>query len=283
MKTEDLPQRIFKTFLPRRLALTASKRYKFLTADYLIVSYPKSGRTWLRVMLSEYFVARYDLPAGSLIEFANFHYMDSQIPKIYFTHDIRNTLLTPAEVARDRSVYHNKRLVFVVRDPRDVVVSMYFQRTKRDENFDGSMSEYVFGAVGGFETLLCFYKSWLETLPDIPASLLLKYEEMKSSPQQALSSVLTFMGFDPDPELVNAAVQASTFDQMKKKETNNEYGRAWLEAGNPDDEESFKVRKGKVGGYRDYLSESEIERMNTMLDTLLPAGLGYTSRQETPG
>jgi hypothetical protein len=281
MKTEDLPQRILKTFLPKRLAITATKRYKFLTADCLIVSYPKSDRTWLRVMLSEYFVARYDLPAGSLIEFANFHYMDSQIPKIYFTHDIRNTLLTPAEVVRDRSVYHNKRLVFVVRDPRDVVVSMYFQRTRRDENFDGSMSDYVFGSVGGFETLLCFYKSWMETLPNISESLLLKYEEMKSSPELALSSVLTFMGFDPDPASVHVAVQASTFDQMKKKEANNEYGRTWLEAGNPDDKESFKVRKGKVGGYRDYLSESEIDRMNIMLDTLLPAGLGYTAGQET--
>jgi hypothetical protein len=283
MKTEDFPQRILKTFLPRRLAITASKRYKFLTANCLIVSYPKSGRTWLRVMLSEYFVASYGLPAGSLIEFANFHYMDSRIPKIFFTHDIRNTLLTPAEVVRDRSVYHSKRLVFVVRDPRDVVVSMYFQRTRRDENFDGSMSDYVFGAVGGLETLLCFYKSWMETLPNISESLLIKYEAMKSSPEQALSSVLAFMGFDPDPESVHAAVQASTFEQMKKKETNNEYDRAWLEAGNLDDKESFKVRKGKVGGYRDYLSESEIDRMNTMLDTMLPAGLGYTSGQETTG
>ena len=281
MKVEDLPQRIIKTFLPKRLAITASKRYKFLTADCLIVSYPKSGRTWLRVMLSEYFVARYDLPAGSLIEFANFHYMDSRIPKIFFTHDIRNTLLTPAEVVRDRSVYHNKRLVFLVRDPRDVVVSMYFQRTRRDENFDGSMSDYVFGSVGGFETLLCFYKSWMETLPNISQSLLLKYEEMKSSPELALSSVLTSIGYDPDPELVHAAVRASTFEQMKKKETNNEYGRAWLKAGNPDDKESFKVRRGIVGGYRDYLSEPEIDRMNTMLDTLLPAGLGYTASRET--
>jgi len=283
MKTEDLPQRIFKALLPRRLALTASKRYKFLTAHWLIVSYPKSGRTWLRVMLSEYFVARYDLPEGSLIEFANFHYEDPQIPKIYFTHDIRDTLLTPAQVVRDRSAYRNKRLIFMVRDPRDVVVSMYFQRTRRDENFSGSVSDFVFGRVGGFETLLYFYKSWMESLPDISESLLVKYEDMKISPQQELSSVLSFMGFDPDPELVQAAVQASSFDQMKKKEANNEYGRAWLAAGNLDDKESFKVRKGKVGGYRDYLSRSEINRMNTMLENLLPAELGYSAGRQTSG
>ncbi len=56
-------------------------------ADVAIVSFGKSGRTWLRVMLSRYYQLVYDIPERILLGFANYHRREPSIPKIFFTHD----------------------------------------------------------------------------------------------------------------------------------------------------------------------------------------------------
>ena len=56
-------------------------------ADAVIVSFGKSGRTWLRVMISRLYQRRYGLREGELIEFDNFHKVDAAIPRVFFTHD----------------------------------------------------------------------------------------------------------------------------------------------------------------------------------------------------
>ena len=64
---------------------------KLRSADYVIVSAPKSGRTWLRVMLSRFFQTKYSLQfdkeEARLIGLKNFRKLNSNIPKVFFTHD----------------------------------------------------------------------------------------------------------------------------------------------------------------------------------------------------
>ena len=57
--------------------LRGHKEYRRLQeADIVVVSYPKSGRTWLRVMLSRYFQLRYGIPDRFVLGFDNFHRRD---------------------------------------------------------------------------------------------------------------------------------------------------------------------------------------------------------------
>jgi alcohol sulfotransferase len=44
------------------------------------------------------------------------------------------------------------------------------------------------------------------------------------------------------------------------------------QAGNPD---SFKVRRGKVGGYRDYLSDAQVAELDGLVATRLSSVFGY--------
>jgi hypothetical protein len=275
VKPEDLPQRLMKTLLPRGLRLKANSWYKFRTADYLIVSYPKCGRTWLRVILSHYYVERYGLQSGILLDFSNLHYLNREIPKIFFTHDIPHTVLSPQAIGTDKSAYYKRKLVFLVRDPRDVIVSMYFQRTRRDANYQGSLLEFVHGDVGGLRTLIRYYNIWAENLPRIDAALLLKYEDMRSDTVATLSRLLDFMGHAADRDIARRAVEACSFDRMKEMERNKEYNRSWLKPGDVNDEESFKVRRGKIGGYADYLQGDELEKINQLIKQELAPVFGY--------
>jgi len=275
LKPEDLPQRLIKSLLPRTLRRKAYRLYKFHRADYLIVSYPKCGRTWLRVVLSYYYVERYGLASGSVLDFANLHYMNREIPRIFFTHDIPHTVIRPEEIGADKSAYNRRNVVFLTRDPRDVIVSMYFQQTRRDMNYRGSLSDFIFGEIGGLDTLIRYYNIWADSLAGIENKLLIKYENMRRDTGQVLATLLEFMGHIPDSAIVHNAVAASSFEQMKNMERNKGFDRSWLQAANVNDEESYKVRRGKVGGYVDYLDDAELERLNRTVSENLSPLFGY--------
>ena len=60
---------------------------KLQRADIVVVSFGKSGRTWLRVMVSHLFRVMYKLPENAILGFDNFHNLNKAVPKIFFTHD----------------------------------------------------------------------------------------------------------------------------------------------------------------------------------------------------
>ena len=75
--------------------------------------------------------------------------------------------------------------------------------------------------------------------------------------------------------MIQNAVDASSFERMKKMERENEFNRSWLKAGDVKDEESFKVRRGKIGGYTDYLEDDEIAAINRLINEQLAPEFGY--------
>ena len=61
--------------------LRGRKEYKEVrAADFVIISPPKSGRTWLRMMLSRFFQVRYGLPENELLGYDNYHQQNPAIP-----------------------------------------------------------------------------------------------------------------------------------------------------------------------------------------------------------
>ena len=115
-------------FLPEHKRIALDRRLrgreelrKLQKADCVIVSYGKSGRTWLRVMLSRFYQLKHGLPDYNLIIFDNLHAKNTDIPRLFFTHD--NYLKDVTGNADSKKDYYRKKVVLLVRDPRDVVVS----------------------------------------------------------------------------------------------------------------------------------------------------------------
>ncbi len=111
-------------FLPEHKKIAIDRRlrgreefHKLQQADCVIVSYGKSGRTWLRVMLSRFYQLKHGLPDNSLIGFDNLHAKNPAIPLIFFTHD--NYLKDFTGHADSKKDYYQKKVVLLVRDPRD--------------------------------------------------------------------------------------------------------------------------------------------------------------------
>lgn len=226
--------------------------------DAFVVSFPKCGRTWLRVMLGHALAEAAGVKVGNPMRFTKAEAIAPALPRILATHD-DSPQSKPAEaVLRSKRAYRGSKVVFLVRDPRDVIVSLYFHVTRRrGRHYEGTLSDFVRDRNGSLASLLAFYDAWVAQ-DDTPV-LLVRYEAMQDDPGRELQRVLDFVGVRSlDEAAVTRAVEQASFERLQRAEREGTARTKALRTSKADDPESFKVRRGKVGGYVDYLTPDDI-------------------------
>ena len=250
---------------------------KLQRADCVIVSFGKSGRTWLRVMLSRFYQVRHGLAERHLIGFDNLHLRNGAIPRIFFTHD--NYTKDYTGNLHSKADYAGKKVVLLVRHPADVAVSQYYQWQYRmkpnkvalnrypDRGQDIGIFDFVTREYAGLARTIEFMNGWADEASRSEDLLVVRYEDMRAHPERTLSEIVAFIGTPGSDEEIREAVAFASFDNMRKMEANSTF---WLSGGRmrPRDRsnpQSFKTRRGKVGGYRDYFDEAEIAEIDRMI------------------
>lgn len=130
-------------------------------ADVAFVSYQKCGRTWVRLMLGRVFQVMFDLPESEVLRITQspmrFKETHRGMPAIVFHHDDAAHRKTASELDRSKTWYREKRVIFLCRDPRDVVLSNYYHMTFRAKSnkldVNGFVRKYFAGIIG-------FYNAW---------------------------------------------------------------------------------------------------------------------------
>lgn len=235
--------------------------------ECVIISFPKCGRTWLRIMLNKIIIDEYKIKKGDLLETFTLTKKIKEIPNINFTHDDEPHLKSFEEISTNKSKYANKKIIFLVRDPRDVIVSYYFQYTKRNDrkqandNFDGTISEFLHHTTGRIDNILHFYNIWAKNRVIPKKFLIIRYEDLMSDSVYHMQRVLDFLTIPAKLKTIQNAVDFCNFDNMKKMEKSKKFGGR-LSPKDENDNVSYKVRKGKIGGYTDYLTDEDIEFIN---------------------
>lgn len=250
-------------------------------ADAVVVSFGKSGRTWLRVMISRLYQQVYDLPEDVLIGFDNFHNMDNRVPRLFFTHD--NYIGDYTGNTDTKVDFYNKKVLLMVRDPRDVAVSQFFQWQFRmpaekkllneylPHGVDSSIYEFVMHKGGGLPKIIGFLNVWAREAGKLRALSVIRYEDMRANPHETLSQVARFLDIPADAARIQEAVDYSSFENMKKKEADNSFrmSGARMAPGDKSNPDSYKTRRAKVGGYRDYFEDEQIEAIDTLVTSSL--------------
>ena len=272
----------FAAGMPWRINLS-SRAADLMGGDAIVVSIPKSGRTWLRTFLSAYFCARYGYPFSLDLS----KYQDSRIPRVIYSHDlfehrtkgrwwdrIRGKYLVPA------SELGRARIILLIRDPRDAFVSHYVQLTRPtadapDELKGRPVGEMLRDRLLGIRQIVRTMNDWLAEFGDRPNLTLVRYEDLRSRPAEHFGRVLAAIG---EPKLsqphFDAALQFSEFGNMQKMEAAASFDSKILQPRDMNDPESFNVRRGKVGGYREYLSTDDQKYAADALRELHPR-FGY--------
>ena len=259
---------------------------KLLRADWVLMSWGKSGRTWLRVMMSRAYQLKGDLNASELLDFDNLKAMDSQLPAVFFTHN--NYLRNYTGNWQSKRHFQGKKIVLLVRDPRDVAVSQFFQwkfRMRPNKKFindyplDGADIDtwgFVLDDEAGVPRIVDYFNGWARAIPELKDVLVVRYEDMRADPGAVLSQIMAFTGTEINEEQVREAVEFAAYDNMKKMEQDKFFkgSGARVKPGDKDNPQSFKVRKAKVGGYRDYFTDEQCQQLDEMVAQLDPM-FGY--------
>jgi hypothetical protein len=250
--------------------------------EYALVSFPKCGRTWLRLLIGRSFQVGFQMHGINPFELHEFGKHHLGIPLVKVFHDDRPLWKTPEELKSSKTVFKDKRVIFLVRDPRDVVVSGYFERKKRvhiysdKPRYEGTLSSYLHEPVGSIDTIIRYYKIWDKNRHIPEAFLLLRYEDMHENTERELRRVLDFLGLsNMSDQVIQEAVRYASFENMHDMEKQDALETFRLRPGALEDRESFKTRKGKVGGYMEYLSPEEILYLNEKLSKDLNKLYGY--------
>lgn len=215
--------------------------------DTFIVSYPRSGNTWMRFLIA-------NLVHSEPVTFRN---IEQVIPDIYM-HSRRylNRIPRPRILKSHESLdLRYKRLIYIVRDPRDVALSSYYFHLKQKQIEESvTIEQYVDefikgliwssygswgqnvrswlntrqsgiyisplgpGASGIFGSWSENVASWMAAGPDGRKFLLMRYEDMLASPAGELARVAEFLNVDCSTEILERAIGRSSARQMRELE-----------------------------------------------------------------
>ncbi len=271
----------------RRRARGREDTLNLRQADYVFVSYGKSGRTWLRVMLSRFFQLRHGLSEDCLLSFDNLHRMNRAIPKILFTHD--NYIRDYTRAGTRKTAFYDKATVLLVRHPGDVAVSQYFQWRHRMEPYkkelnaypphgsDISIFDFVMHQEAGLRRVVQFMNEWATELPQLRNRLVVRYEDLRVDCAGEFSRILAWMGQAPTQEEVDQSVAFASFENLKEMEARRAFKSAGkrMTPGDKADSNSYKVRRAKVGGYRDYFDDDQVREIDAYIHANLGPLFGY--------
>jgi len=263
----------------------SSRARELSGGDAIILSIPKSGRTWLRAFLCAYFCRRFGLE----FTLRPGRYAVPGFPRIVFSHDrfehrtkgdwwdrIRGKYLVP------RRELSRAKVILLARDPRDCFVSLYLQLTRRDPNAPVSLkkktvSEMLRDEKFGLCAIVNVMNDWLNEFSQRDNFVLVRYEALRASPAEHFRDLLAVLGeSSPYANAFQEALEFSRFENMQKLEAARAFDSNILHPGDARDPESFKVRRGKVGGYREYLS-AEDQQFAAEAMTKLDRRFGYTA------
>ena len=281
-----------KRALERRLRGQEEFR-KLKLADVVIVSFGKSGRTWMRVLLSRFFQLRFGLKPSAFIGFDNLHRKHDGIPRVFFTHD--NYLRDYTGNLDSKKDFYGKKVVLLVRQPEDVAVSQFHQWKFRMRPHKKGLNRYpehgaevdVFRFAmdedAGLPKVIDFMNGWARELPNLSQLLVVRYEDLRADTAGQLERVIEFMGQQPSEAELADCVAFASVENMRALETKRVFWLAGsrMKPGDKANPESFKVRRAKVGGYRDYFDDRQTETLDAMTEERLLPGFGYL-RSEQP-
>jgi Sulfotransferase domain len=246
-------------------------------ADAVVVSYPKSGRTFVRAMLARLYQRRFGIDERTLLEFPSLLRAPADVPRLLFSH-AGDTMRSLAEIHVDREDYAHAKLVLIARHPGDIAVSRYHHLKHRSRDkarqrlADQPLETFVWADEGGIPSIV----TYLNQFGTLPGVTVIRYEDFLSRPEESLRTLSAAIGLKVDEDAIADAVEFGRLPNLKQLERQGYFTSSRLRQVRKGDEQSAKVRSGKSGGYRSQLSADEVIRIDAYLAQHLDPRFGYS-------
>ena len=238
-------------------------------SDVFLASFPRSGNHLLRFLLHEILTGRT----------ADFDTIKQTLP--WITSSWRNASRVLPAGGRLISTHERYRreylkAIYLVRDFRDVVLSNYFGDQALGtleyndiSDLDAYLKQLLSSKARRFGPWQDHVHCWLDCpIAKSGKLLVIRFEDIRRNTEDTLMRVVEFLGVRADRRGIRAAVENNSLEKMRAKED------ASQTLPHKGTEESRFVRKGLVGGWREKLTESQIEFIQKYAGSAL-ARTGY--------
>lgn len=285
----------------------SGRAFAVLPDDIFLVSYPKSGNTWTRFLLGNL------MNPDERITFAN---VERRVPDIYARSKQSLKRIPRPRVIKSHECFdpRYRRVIYIVRDPRDVAVSCYhYDRKGRNIPDDFPVHTYVttrfmktdeyFGTwgehagswlvnsknifqlsrlKGGFlgtpgswgENVM----SWLGARGHDRQFLLVRYEDLLDDTHREMTRIAEFLELNASADRISRAVELSSADNMRKLEARD--SNEWVTTKNSRKDIGF-VRAAKSGEWKKTLPGESVTLIEEAWGPVMQL-LGYPVSQESP-
>lgn len=269
-----LQQRL-KGLLPWEIA---GRDFAIYPDDTFIVSYPRSGNTWTRFLVANLLHPDKDVTFATI---------ENQVPDSEAQSRLQLKRIPRPRFIKSHQYFHPRyrKVVYIVRDPRDVALSYYdFQRKYRHIEdaypLASFVSDFVLGRMisASWGTWRENVGSWIYARGGNPGFLLLRYEDLLADTKNQSARLAEFLGVQPTAALLEQAIGRSTADAMRKLEKAG--GDQWVSTKGKRADIPF-VRGATSGDWRTKLPERSIAEIETAWGSLMTAlGYGLVTRPE---
>ena len=185
--------------------------------DAFLVSYPKSGNTWMRFLVGNLVYPDQPVTLADI---------ERRLGDVDLMPDSKLRCIGRPRYLKSHQIFHPEydRVVYIVRDPRDVAVSYYFHLLKAKKLVPGlPMDSFVPDFIAerlylNFGPWAEHVVSWLAMGPSRRRFLFLRYEDLLENTLCELHKVAAFLDIEADDARLERAVQLSTVDRMRQLE-----------------------------------------------------------------
>ena len=254
----------------------AGNRFTVFPDDTFLVSYPKSGNTWVRFLLANL------IHPNETVGFANINRL---LPAPALLSRRVVSKLPRPRVLKSHETFdiRFRRVIYLVRDPRDVAVSEYhFSRKKNYTGPEVSLPEFgrrfIAGETAAYGSWWEHAASWIAPRYGSPDFLLVRYEDLLGDSIGELGRIARFLGIEAGSERLQTAVNRSSASRMRELE--KQQADQWTGTRDTRREIPF-VRSATSGGWKESLPRPLADEIEAAWAPLLHF-LGYELLHEHP-
>ncbi len=256
--------------------------------DSVVLSFPKSGRTWVAHLYVYYVIFHIfgDEAEAFINDKMGFTYTIEQneeffklmkgegrksyIPLVRFSHHFPKKGEIPYfNLSISVPLHLYSRCVYLVRDPRDVIVSYFHHVTTKNKvplAKDVDIREFIRSERFGIRQIVAYMNQVLNILQNSSIkNEIVCYEDLVEDTESEFTRILVAMGVGKiDKVAISSAINRASFDRMRQSE------RPWRkQLSVKSDDNSLRFRKGKIGSYKEELEQDDIDYLKRVISAHL--------------
>lgn len=260
----------YRVSIRKRFRALEKRLIKTFDDDIWIVSYPKSGNTWVRFLVGNL------VDPSTPITWEN---LESRVPDFYKHSASTLKTYSRPRLIKSHEPYHPRyrNVIYIVRDPRAVIVS-YYHHLRRHSVIDdltpisALVDRFLQGSLIQYGAWSTHVTGWMSASPRRHRLLLLRYESLSGDSEAECRRIRDFLRLDRDDGAIRACVEASSATRMRELESSPLNQQRVKTAGKRQDIPF--VRSASVDSWRHELPSEAADRIRNALKDVM-AKLDY--------